>query len=121
VRESLVSRQGAPAVATILISDGAADSGDVLFDKPSLDRTAPKIIVTVQMAGARKGTIVSVSVTHLGSNVSLGPLSNEITVDGDVLTAFFFANAVKEWPVGAYRVTATLSDGTPRTKGFRIE
>jgi hypothetical protein len=121
VRESLVSRQGAPAIATILISGGAADSGDVLFDKPSLDRTAPKIIVTVQMAGARRGTLVSVSVTHLGSNVSLGPLNNEITVDGDVLTVFSFANAVKEWPVGAYHVTARLSDGTPRTKGFRIE
>jgi len=121
VRELLVSRPGALAIAAILIGDEAADSGYGLFDKPSLDRTAPKILVTVHVAGARKGTVVSVSVTCLGDNVSLGPLTNELAVDGDVLKTFSFTNTVKEWPVGAYRVTTTSSDGTQRTKDFRIE
>lgn len=122
VRDPQVTRQRAPAIARILTSDAVNDDGRVvLLEKPWLDRTAPKIYVTVQVADARKGIVVSVSVTYLGNNASLGPLHNEITADGDVMKAFSFTNAAKEWPVGDFRVTVGLSDGTRQTRDFKIK
>jgi hypothetical protein len=115
------TREGGPAIGRIFISDTADTNGYVSFEKPSISRTAPKIFVTVQVLGARKGTVVSVSVTYLGNNVSLPPLTGEITIDGNVLKAFSFTNVAKEWPAGLFRVRVALPDGTERTKEFRIE
>jgi hypothetical protein len=121
VAASEVPRESEPAIAAILISNAAADGGSVRLDKPSLDRTAPKLVVTVEVAGARGGSVVSVSVTYLGNNGVLDPLNSEIAVDDDGFKEFSFTNTAKEWPAGAYRVTATASDGSRRTKDFRIE
>jgi hypothetical protein len=91
-----------------------------MIEKPSLNRMAPKIFVVVQVTDATRGTAVSVWVTYLGNNSSLGPLSSEITADGGVMKAFSFSNTAKMWPVGSFRVTVKLSDGTERTKDFTI-
>ena len=48
------------------------------------------------MADAVRGTIVSVSLTYLGNNASLGPLNNPVTVDGNVVTISAEVKSEKE-------------------------
>jgi hypothetical protein len=112
---------GTSTIVGVLISDAADETGYVVRGKPTISRKAPRIYVTVQVADARRGLSVSVSVMYLANNATLGPLKGEITADGNVLKAFSFTNSHPEWPAGTFRVTATLSDGTRRTTEFRVE
>ena len=112
---------GTSTIVGVLVSDAADETGYVVRDKPTISRKAPRIYITVQVADARRGSSVSVSVVYLANNATLGPLKGEITADGNVLKAFSFTNSNPEWPAGTFRVTATLSDGTRRTTEFRVE
>jgi hypothetical protein len=116
-----VVRDRAGTIAAVLVSETADETGYVVRDRSSVDRRASKIYVTVQVADARRGAVVSATLTSLATGGSIGPSHHQVTADANVQKAFSFTNTGPEWPVGSYRVTVTLSDGSTTTRDFRVD
>lgn len=114
------ARTAKGTVAQILISDEADKDGAVRASKDIFAPTTPRIYVSVVLTGAKKGDKASASLAHLPSGAKLGPATNDVTADGDLISSFSFSRPTAGWPEGAYELAVALASGESASATFTV-
>lgn len=120
----------APAEATtdekfagVVMSDVAGDQGVVALDGGKVEFTADtaEIFLSAYLKGMAKGDQVAAGLKFVGTGDTIGPVVNEITDDGDLISNFSFTKPTAGWPVGEYQVKVLLSTGEEQVSGFTVK
>lgn len=79
------------------------------------------IEASVYISEAMEGSIVSAQLTYTKTGDTVGPAENTVDIDGDIISNFSFSKPTNGWPVGAYALKATLSNGQTSTLNLTVQ
>jgi hypothetical protein len=104
----------------IRLNDHADSRGVVDSTKNSFTPDTAEIFASAYIQGADKGNTVTATMVYLDANEKIGPVTNQISEDGDRISNFSFSKPTKGWPTGNYKVTITLLNGQTKDTTFSV-
>jgi len=105
----------------ILVNEAADKDGYVDTNKSVIDKSSPKIFATVQISNAQENSQVTMELMYVPTGEKIGPIVHEITKTGNIVKASSFTRTNDSWPVGEYKVIATLSNGDKKEVNISVK
>lgn len=113
--------KGEGKIFKVMANDKVNSRGVVDENKESFNPTTEEISVSVYIEGAKKGTKASAEMEYLESGATVGPATNVLSNDGDLISNFSFTKPTKGWPKGNYKLKAFLSNGDSKEIEFAVK
>lgn len=113
--------QGAPTIHDVLVNNTSNNDGYVQETRSVMDKNNSKIYATVRISNAQTSMQVTASLQAPQNGTVLGPVTQDVTVEGNAMKAFSFTNTAMPWPSGEYKLKVNLSTGDSKEMTINVE
>ena len=115
------SEEATSSIFDIRLSDKVGSEGYVETHKAEFAADTPEIQVSAYIKAAKKDMTVQAVLLFTKTGDKVGPATNTVEQDGDIISNFTFTKPTKGWPVGDYQVAVKLSTGEIKAVDFKVK
>lgn len=113
--------QASSTLVDIKLNDRLNKDGYVDEHKTAFKTGTEQIQASAYIQKALQDMTVQATLVFVKTGDKVGPATNQIDTQGDVISSFSFTKPTKGWPAGDYQLTVKLSTGDMKTADFKIE
>jgi len=113
--------QASSTLVDIRLNDKLNKDGYVDEHKTAFRTDTEQIQASAYIQRALQGMTVEATLVFVKTGDKVGPATNQVDTQGDVISSFSFTKPTKGWPAGDYQLTIKLSTGELKTADFKIE
>lgn len=115
------STQAEASIFDIRLSDKAGSQGYVETHKAEYTAQTPEIQVSAYIKSAKKDMTVQAVLVFTKTGDKVGPATNTVEQDGDIISNFTFTKPTKGWPIGDYQIAVKLSNDEIKAVDFKVK
>lgn len=108
-------------LAYIYVNDEADKNGTASANKTVFSLPTPKIFTSAYIEKAAVGLQIIAVLIYLPTGDQVGPITNNTTQAGNIISNFSFTAPTAGWPVGDYKISISLSDGQAKDVTFSVK
>lgn len=108
-------------IIDIKLNDKIGKDGYVDTHKSEFTAQTAEIQASAYIKNAKKGDTVQAILVYIKTGDQVGPASNTIENDGDVISNFSFTKPTKGWPTGDYQVAVKVASEQIKAVDFTVK
>ncbi|MCW8129352.1 MAG: DUF4864 domain-containing protein [Planctomycetota bacterium] len=111
---------GATRITAVVTGQDVDPKGILRQSKTTFSPRDGTIFVNVRVLNANPGSRITASLSQSGGSLKMGPVTQQITQDGPVVSTFSFAQPGSGWPRGRYEISVYISGGASGSQQFTV-
>lgn len=111
----------ATSIFDIRLNDTAGSQGYVETHKAEYTPKTPEILVSAYIKNAKKDMTVQAVLVYTKTGEKVGPATNTVEQDGDIISSFTFSKPTKGWAAGDYQIAVKLSNDEIKVVDFTVK
>ncbi|MFA6099481.1 MAG: DUF4864 domain-containing protein [Patescibacteria group bacterium] len=119
--EATTPTETAASIFDIRLNDTAGSDGYVETHKAEYTAKTPQILTSAYIKNAKKDMTVQAVLVYTKTGEKVGPATNTVEQDGDIISSFTFSMPTKGWAVGDYQIAVKLSNDEIKAIDFTVK
>lgn len=119
--ETTTPAQTVAGIFDIRLNDKAGSEGYVDTHKAEYTTQTPEILVSAYIKNAQKDMTVQAVLVYAKTGEKVGPATNTVEQDGDIISSFTFSKPTKGWAAGDYQIAVKLSNDEIKVIDFKVK
>jgi len=108
-------------IVDIKLNEKVGKDGYVDVHKAEYTAQTPEIQTSAYIKNAKKGDDVQAILIYTKTGDQVGPATNMVEHEGDIISNFSFTKPTKGWPVGDYQVAVKVASGEIKAVDFTVK